>query len=72
MIKERDLLPLTGYVHGGCSPLGMKKTFPTHVHVSAWDYPSIMVSAGKIGLQLELDVRNLASVLTLSADDLIE
>ena len=72
MIKERDLLPLTGYVHGGCSPLGMKKTFPTHIHVSAWDYPSIMVSAGKIGLQLELDVRDLASVLALSADDLIE
>ena len=72
MIKERDLLPLTGYVHGGCSPLGMKKTFSTHVHVSAWDYPSIMVSAGKIGLQLELDVRDLASVLALSADDLVE
>ena len=72
MIKERDLLPLTGYVHGGCSPLGMKKTFPTHVHASAWDHPSIMVSAGKIGLQLELDVRDLASVLALSADDLIE
>ena len=50
----------------------MKKTFPTHVHASAWDHPSIMVSAGKIGLQLELDVRDLASVLALSADDLIE
>ena len=46
MIKQKDLLPLTGYVHGGCSPVGMKKQFPTFIHKSAQDLDKIFVSAG--------------------------
>lgn len=52
MIKQKDLLPLTGYVHGGCSPFGMKKTFPTFVHESAKKYGTIAFSAGRRGLQV--------------------
>lgn len=47
MLKQKDLLPLTGYVHGGCSPIGMKKQFPTVVHSSAENYATIIYSAGK-------------------------
>ena len=53
MIPQKDLLPLTGYVHGGCSPIGMKKAFPTVVDISAKDFPTICFSAGKIGYQVE-------------------
>ena len=49
MLKQKDLLPLTGYVHGGCSPIGMKKQFPTVVHSSAENYATIIYSAGKVG-----------------------
>ena len=52
MLHSRDLLPLTGYVHGGCSPIGMKKQFPTVFHETAEILDTIMVSAGKIGLQV--------------------
>ncbi len=55
MIKQKDLLPLTGYVHGGCSPVGMKKQFTTFVHESAKELDRIFVSAGKVGFQVELD-----------------
>ena len=54
MIKQKDLLPLTGYVHGGCSPIGMKKQFPTFIHETASDLDKIFVSAGKVGFQIEL------------------
>ncbi|MEG0391690.1 MAG: Cys-tRNA(Pro) deacylase [Anaerovoracaceae bacterium] len=54
MIKSKELLPLTGYVHGGCSPIGMKKTFPTVLHISAETFESIIVSGGKIGSQVEI------------------
>ena len=54
MIKQKDLLPLTGYVHGGCSPIGMKKQFPTFIHETAPDLDKIFVSAGKVGFQIEL------------------
>ena len=53
MIKSKELLPLTGYVHGGCSPIGMKKFFPTTFHKTAEDFETIMFSAGKIGHQVE-------------------
>ena len=55
MIHVKELLPLTGYVRGGCSPLGMKKAFPTVIDSSACERSTIMVSAGKIGYQVELD-----------------
>ena len=54
MIKQKELLPLTGYVHGGCSPIGMKKAFPTFLHETAEGLDKIFVSAGKVGYQIEL------------------
>ena len=54
MIKQKELLPLTGYVHGGCSPIGMKKQFPTFINSTATDHENIFVSAGKVGFQIEL------------------
>ncbi len=54
MIKQKELLPLTGYVHGGCSPIGMKKPFPTFIHETAQHYDMVFVSAGKVGYQIEL------------------
>ena len=60
MIKQKDLLPLTGYVHGGCSPIGMKKQFPTFIHYTAKDHGKMFVSAGKLGHQVELAPADLA------------
>lgn len=54
MLPQKELLPLTGYIHGGCSPIGMKKPFPTVLHESAADCETIYVSAGKIGYQVQL------------------
>ena len=54
MLPAKELLPLTGYVHGGCSPVGMKKQFPTVFHASCLDLDTMLVSAGKIGYQVEL------------------
>ena len=51
MIKQKELLLLTGYVHGGCSPIGMKKQFPTFIHESAEQYECVFVSAGKVGFR---------------------
>ena len=53
MIKSKDLLPLTGYIHGGCSPVGMKKFFPTVIDQSAAQFDTIFFSGGRIGLQIE-------------------
>ncbi len=54
MLKQKDLLPLTGYVHGGCSPVGMKKQFPTVLDSSAYQWETILVSAGHVGMLMEL------------------
>ena len=54
MIKQKELLPLTGYVHGGCSPIGMKKPFPTYIDWTAEYYDTVFVSAGRVGCQIEL------------------
>lgn len=54
MLPQKGLLPLTGYIHGGCSPIGMKKPFPTYVDGSAADFETICFSAGKIGLMVEV------------------
>ena len=59
MVHVRELLPLTGYIRGGCSPIGMKKAYPTFIHESALLYDFIYISAGKRGLQLKLDPRDL-------------
>lgn len=62
MIRQAELLPLTGYIHGGCSPLGMKKQFPTFIDASAQEQETMMVSAGKIGAQVELKPEDLATL----------
>ncbi len=62
MIKQKELLPLTGYVHGGCSPVGMKKPFPVFLHETAETYDRIFVSAGKVGFQIELSPQDLIAV----------
>lgn len=63
MLKQKDLQKLTGYIHGGCSPIGMKKLFPTVVDSSALDWDTIYVSGGKIGMQIEIDPRMLESLI---------
>lgn len=63
MLHSRELLPLTGYVHGGCSPIGMKKQFPTVFHETAEILDTIMVSAGKIGFQVELSPADLIELV---------
>ena len=72
MLPSKELLPLTGYVHGGCNPIGMKKRFPTVVEETARNYDAILFSAGKIGYQVELDVRALETVIPLTYGDLCE
>lgn len=63
MIRQAQLLPLTGYVHGGCSPVGMKKQFPTVFDQSVENQPTITVSAGKIGCQVEVAPGDLAALV---------
>ncbi len=71
MIKQSDLLPLTGYVHGGCSPLGMKKSFKTFFHDSALSYDTIYFNGGKIGTQIQCSAKDLISLLDLEFKDII-
>ena len=65
MLPMRELLPLTGYVHGGCSPIGMKKQFQTVVDASANNFETIIFSAGKIGYQVEVAPAALAKIIPL-------
>jgi Cys-tRNA(Pro)/Cys-tRNA(Cys) deacylase len=71
MIKSKELLPLTGYVHGGCSPIGMKKSFKTFVHETAKEFDTIIFSAGKIGYQVQLDVKDLEKIIRLGYANLV-
>ena len=71
MLKSKELLPLTGYIHGGCSPIGMKKFFKTVAHSSAKDFATIIFSAGKIGFQVELAPADLAKVIRLDFADIV-
>ena len=59
LIPMKELLPLTGYVRGGCSPIGMKKAFPTYIHTTAQSYDNVYVSAGVRGLQLKIAPQDL-------------
>ena len=70
MIQQKELLPLTGYIHGGCSPIGMKKQFPTVFHETAEIVDTIMVSAGKIGYQVQLAPADLIALVGASTADL--
>lgn len=72
MIKSKDLLGLTGYVHGGCSPIGMKKQFPTVVHNSAESIENILFSGGKIGMQVELRVEDFKKIINIKFADVAE
>ena len=71
MIKQKELLPLTGYIHGGCSPIGMKKQFPTFLHITAENLEKIYVSAGKVGFQVELSPKDLISVSRCTPTDIV-
>ncbi len=71
MIKQKELLPLTGYVHGGCSPIGMKKQFPTFLHETATAYDTVCVSAGRVGCQIELAPSDLISVTGCTTANLV-
>lgn len=70
MVKAKELLPLCGYVHGGCSPLGMKKQFPTFVDETAQLFDRISFSGGKVGCQLTVDPSDLPRALDFAYADL--
>ena len=70
MIKSKELLPLTGYIHGGCSPIGMKKFFKTIIDETAELYDTIYVSGGRVGLQVELAFGDLKNVVEMGIEDL--
>lgn len=72
MIKSKDLLPLTGYIHGGCSPVGMKKAFPTVIDESANSFDKIFFSAGKVGLQVEIAVKDIEKVVKYKFFDICD
>ena len=71
MIPQKELLPLTGYIHGGCSPIGMKKQYKTVYHESALEQQTIIVSAGRIGSQVELEPNALATLTRGQFADII-
>ncbi len=72
MIKSKELLPLTGYIHGGCSPIGMKKFFTTTVDNSAQNFSTIFFSAGKIGYQVEVAPADISKMIRFTYADLCE
>lgn len=72
MIKSKELLPLTGYIHGGCSPIGMKKFFTTTIDETAKDWDTIIFSAGKIGYQVEVSLENLKKVIRFELKDICD
>ena len=72
MIKSKDLLGLTGYIHGGCSPIGMKKPFKTVVDEAAKNFDTIIFSAGKIGYQVQVSLEDLAKVIRFEVADISE
>ena len=71
MVKSKELLGLTGYIHGGCSPIGMKKVFQTVIHQSAEDFDTIIFSGGKIGYQVEVSLEGLRKVIAFETADII-
>lgn len=71
MIKSKDLLSLTGYIHGGCSPIGMKKQFETVIDKTALNHETIIFSGGKIGYQVELSLDSLKRVIPYKIEDII-
>ena len=72
MIKSKELLGLTGYIHGGCSPIGMKKFYTTTIDKSAENFDTIIFSAGKIGYQIQLGLENLSKSIKFNIADITE
>lgn len=70
MLKSKDLLPLTGYIHGGCSPIGMKKFFKTVIDKSALNFDTIMFSAGKIGYQVEVSPNDIQKIIRVDFEEI--
>ena len=71
MVKSRELLGLTGYVHGGCSPLGMKKLFRTFIDETCVLFDTILFSGGRIGTQIEMKVDDLVNIIPIEMHDLV-
>ncbi len=72
MIAMKDLLTVTGYIRGGCSPIGTKKRFPTFIHSTALDFPTIYISAGVRGMQIEIAPSDLISFVSATLCDVAE
>ncbi len=72
MLKSKDLLPTTGYIHGGCSPIGMKKAFPVTIDASAKNFSSIIYSGGRIGSQIETTLADLSKIVRLQIAEITE
>mgnify|MGYP003207144763 CR=1 FL=1 len=72
MIKSKELLPLTGYIHGGCSPIGMKKLFKTTIDSSVEKVEKFCVSGGKIGYQVEMKLEDLSKVIRFNLANITE
>ena len=72
MIKSKELLPLTGYIHGGCSPIGMKKQFKTFIHQTADSFDTIYFSGGRVGSQVEMSPSDLKKAVPVLPRDLIK
>ncbi|MDR1220536.1 MAG: Cys-tRNA(Pro) deacylase [Treponema sp.] len=71
LIPQKDLLPLTGYIRGGCSPVGMKKHFPAYIHETCLLYESVFISAGQRGLQMKIGTADLIKITKAETADLI-
>jgi Cys-tRNA(Pro)/Cys-tRNA(Cys) deacylase len=71
MLKSKDSLGVTGYIHGGCSPIGMKKSFMTIIDESANNFETIIFSAGKIGYQVEVSLEELKNIISFSLMDIV-
>ncbi len=72
MIKQKDLLAISGYIHGGCSPIGMKKYYPTVIDISANLFDTVFVSAGKIGYQVEIKTKDIEKVIQVKFCDIVK
>jgi len=71
LLAVKDITAVTGYIRGGCSPVGMKKQYPAIFHRTALDFPTIYISAGKIGAQVEVEPKSLLSLLCAGTADII-
>ena len=71
MLKSKELLPNTGYIHGGCSPIGMKKPYPVIFEAAVMDLSTVTFSAGRVGFQVELNTADLGRALAFSTAELL-